>query len=254
VSQDHDTADRAPAPDVPDDGGEPADVPWLTWRGRLAVLAACLVLAAVGVWFAGTDVAPSRPDPPAGSVRLGPDPGQPVADYLAQLPGRLPVPGAVAPALVQLTAAVDPATAAALVRPGTTAGIAVLQVQLPRVQTALRFQPVDPSLPVVTALQTVREQARRAADGDVVRLTGRPHDVAAAEAAALADPGCRCVLALVVHGDLAALQALAATPGVRAVDAAPAGVTDRELALSPLLPGQRERADPVPDDGPVPPA
>jgi hypothetical protein len=257
VSADSDTEQAPDTDDVPDQGDvEPDDDhrPWLTWRGRLAVLGACLVLAAVGVWFAGTDVAPSRPDPPAGSVRLGPDPGQPVADYLAQLPGRLPAPGAVAPALVQLTAAVDPGTAAALVRPGTTAGIAVLQVQLPRVQTALRFQPVDPALPTVTALQTVREQARRAADGDVVRLTGRPHDVAVAEAAALADPGCRCVLALVVHGDLAALQALATTPGVRAVDAAPVGVTDRELALSPLLPGQRERADPVPDDGAVPPA
>jgi hypothetical protein len=85
-------------------------------------------------------------------------------------------------------------------------------------------------------------------------LTGRPHDVAAAEGAALADPGCRCVLALVVRGDRAALQALAAAAGVRAVDAAPVGVTERELALSPLLPGQVARVDPVPDDGPVPPA
>jgi hypothetical protein len=243
VSADPDTAE----PDT-DDG------PWLTWRGRLAVLGVVLVLAAVGVWFAGTDMPPSKPEVPAGSVRLGPDPGQPVADYLAQLPGRLPAPGASAPALVQLGAAVDPATAADLVRPGAAAATAVLQVQLPRVQTALRFQPVDPALPPVTALQTAREQARRAADGDVARLTGRPHDVAAAEAAALADPGCRCVLALVVRGDRAALQALAAAPGVRAVDAAPAGTTDRELALSPLLPDQRERADPVPDDGPVPPA
>jgi hypothetical protein len=256
VSRDHHTTDRAPVTDEP---GEPDDAPdhgapWLTWRGRLAVLGVCLVLAAVGVWVAGTDVAPSRPAPPAGSVHLGPDPGQPVAEYLAQLPSRLPAPGAVAPALVQLTAALDPETAAALVRPGSTAGIAVLQVQLPRVQTALRFLPVDPALPATTALQNAREQARRAADGDVARLTGRQHDIAAAEAAALADPGCRCVLALVVRGDLAALQALATTPGVRAVDAAPAGVTDRELALSPLLPAQRDRADPVPDDGPVPPA
>jgi hypothetical protein len=227
---------------------------WLTWRGRLVVLGVCVVLAAVGVWFAGTEVAPGTPGPAAGSVRLGPDPGEPVADYLARLPGQLPAPGQVVAALVQLDAAVDPATADTFVAPGATAGIAVLQVQIPRVQTALRFQPIDPALPVVTAVQTAREQARRAAEGDAARLTGRAHDIAAAEAAALADPGCRCVLALVVHGDRTALQALAATPGVRAVDAAPAGVSDRELALSPLLPDQRERADPPPDDGPVPPA
>ena len=62
------------------------------------------------------------------------------------------------------------------------------------------------------------------------------------------------MLALVVRADRAALEALAGRPGVRAVHAAPAGVTERELALSPLLPEQIERADPLPDDGPVPPA
>lgn len=241
-------------PDYDDPDDDERDRPWLTWRGRLAVLAVCLVLAAVGVRFAGTDVAPGRPAPPTGSVRLGPDPGEPVADYLARLPARLPADGAVAPALVQLGAAVDPVAAAGLVAPGAPATVAVLQVQLPRVQTALRFQPIDPALPPATALQTAREQARRSADADAGRLTGRPRDVAAAEAAALADPGCRCVLALVVRGDRAALLALAADPGVRAVDAAPVGLTERELALAPLLPGQLERADPVPDDGPVPPA
>jgi hypothetical protein len=45
---------------------------------------------------------------------------------------------------------------------------------------------------------------------------------------------------------------VAARPGVRAVHAAPAGVTARELAIAPLLPEQAERVDPPPDDGPVP--
>jgi hypothetical protein len=45
---------------------------------------------------------------------------------------------------------------------------------------------------------------------------------------------------------------VAARPGVRAVHAAPAGVTARELAIAPLLPDQVERADPLPDDGTVP--
>jgi hypothetical protein len=44
---------------------------------------------------------------------------------------------------------------------------------------------------------------------------------------------------------------VAGQPGVRALDAAPAGTTLRELALSPLLPGQTARADPLPDDGVV---
>ena len=50
-----------------------------------------------------------------------------------------------------------------------------------------------------------------------------------------------------------ALEQVAAQPGVRAVHAAPAGTTRVELALAPLLPGQTERVDPLPDDGPVPP-
>jgi hypothetical protein len=73
------------------------------------------------------------------------------------------------------------------------------------------------------------------------------------ERAALADSRCPCVIALVVRGDRAALDAVAARPGVRAVQAAPPGTTPVELALSPLLPEQAERADPPPDDGPVPP-
>jgi hypothetical protein len=59
---------------------------------------------------------------------------------------------------------------------------------------------------------------------------------------------------MVVRADRAALEALVASREVRAVDAAPVGATEPELALSPLLPGQVERVDPPPDDGPVPPA
>jgi hypothetical protein len=76
--------------------------------------------------------------------------------------------------------------------------------------------------------------------------------VAAAEAAALGEPGCRCVVALVVDGDRAGLAAIAGRAGVRAVEAAPPGTTNVELALAPLLPEQTARADPPPDDGPVP--
>ena len=57
-----------------------------------------------------------------------------------------------------------------------------------------------------------------------------------------------------VDGDRAGLDAVARRAPVRAVEAAPPGTTGAELALSPLLPEQTARADPPPDDGPVPPA
>jgi hypothetical protein len=59
------------------------------------------------------------------------------------------------------------------------------------------------------------------------------------------------VLAVLVDGDRAGLAAVAVRPGVRAVEAAPVGTVDP--ALAPLLPEQTVRADPPPDDGPVPP-
>ncbi len=70
----------------------------------------------------------------------------------------------------------------------------------------------------------------------------------------LGRPDCRCVVALVVDGDREALSALAGRAPVRAVEAAPPGTAEAELALSPLLPEQTTRADPPPDDGPVPAA
>ena len=142
--------------------------------------------------------------------------------------------------------------AAAAVEGGPAAATAVFRVPLGRVQTALRFEPLEPGLPAAAALQAARDRARFAAASDAGRLSGRPGAVAAAEEAALADPACACVLAVVVRADRAELDALAASPDVRAVQAAPPGTTDRELALSPLLPGQVERADPPPDDAPLP--
>jgi hypothetical protein len=220
-------------------------------RRRIALLLACVVVALAVAWYSGGRFAPSAPPPPAGSVRLGPDPGEPVVDYMARLRADLPPAGAVAPALVQFVTEQRVADVIGTVE-GATPGTAVFRVPLPRVQTALRFEPIETGVPPTTALHTARDRARLQADADAVRLTGRQRDVAAAEAAALADPGCRCVLALVVRADRAGLEALATRPGVRAVQAAPPGTTSRELAVAPLLPGQTERADPLPDDGVLP--
>jgi len=177
-------------------------------------------------------------------VRLGPEPGEAVAAYLPRAAATLPPPGTAALALVQFA---DEQAVADVAAPGT-ATEAVFRVDLPRVQTALRFVALESGSP--TALDTARQRAASAATADAGRLTGRPAAVATAEAAALTRPDCPCVVALVVTADGAALRRPGA--GVRVIEAAPQGVTLRELALSPLLPEQADRADPLPDDGPVP--
>ncbi len=213
---------------------------------RRAVLVACVVVVLLTAWYAGSRSAgPSAPAPSPGSVRLGPEAGEAVDAYLARLPADLPPPGAPALALVQF-AAERPVADAAL--PGVVPVTAVFRVPLDRVQTALRFEELG-----TNTLATAQQRAAGAAEGEAARLTGRPGAVAAAEARALADPACPCLVALLVRGDRAALDAVAAGPGVRAVHAAPPDAQPVELALSPLLPAQAAAATPVPDDGPVPP-
>jgi hypothetical protein len=216
------------------------------------VLLASAAVALLVAWYAGSQTPAPAPLPPAGAVRLGPDAGEPVDGYLARLPAQLPAAGPPVLALVQLaaerTAAETIATAA-----GAQPVSVVLRVPLPRVQTALRFEPLEPDVAAATALDNARQRAGQAAATDAARRTGRPRAVADAEARALADPDCRCVLALLVRADRAVLDALLTRPGVRAVHAADPGVTARELALAPLLPEQTVRVDPPPDDGPVPP-
>ena len=221
-------------------------------RGRLAVLAGCVVVALAVAWYAGSQHPPSSATPAPGSVRLGPEAGEDVAAYLGRLPATLPPDGARAPALVQLAAEATAPDALAAVD-GTTPVTAVFRVPLPRVQTALRFVALEPGVPAATALDSARVRAQRAAAAEALQ-TGRPGAVAAVEAASLDSADCRCVVALVVDGDRGGLVTVAGRPAVRAVEAAPPGTTDGELALAPLLPEQTVRADPPPDDGPVPAA
>jgi tRNA(Ile2) C34 agmatinyltransferase TiaS len=221
-------------------------------RRRLAVLVGCVLVALAVAWYAGSQHPPSSATPAPGSVRLGPEAGEDVAAYLARLPASLPPDGARAPALVQLAAEVTAPDALAAVE-GTTPVTAVFRVPLPRVQTALRFVALEPGVPAATAMDSARVRAQRAAAAEALQ-TGRPGAVAAVEAASLDSADCRCVVALVVDGDRAGLDAIAGRSAVRAVEAGPPGTTDGELALAPLLPEQTVRADPPPDDGPVPAA
>ncbi|MDT7685295.1 MAG: hypothetical protein QOG57_5605, partial [Pseudonocardiales bacterium] len=111
-----------------DTGGRTAHRP--LWPALLCVL---LVLLAVA-WVAGRQSLFGAPDQPASldAVRLGPDPGAPVAAYLAGLPARWPAPGAPAvPALVQFGTELDGASVARLLA-GVTPATAVIRVPLPR--------------------------------------------------------------------------------------------------------------------------
>ncbi|MDT7562941.1 MAG: hypothetical protein QOG76_1565, partial [Pseudonocardiales bacterium] len=170
-----------------DTGGRTAHRP--LWPALLCVL---LVLLAVA-WVAGRQSLFGAPDQPASldAVRLGPDPGAPVAAYLAGLPARWPPPGAPAvPALVQFGTELDGASVARLLA-GVTPATAVIRVPLPRVQTALRFEalpPVDLADPVLGAqrrLALAQQAAARDASAEAGRLTGRAASVARYEAAVL---------------------------------------------------------------------
>ncbi|MDD7968838.1 hypothetical protein [Actinomycetospora lemnae] len=219
------------------------------------MLAVVLVVVLLTAWAAGSA---SRPGPggvpgSTDATRLGPTPGETVAGYLDRT--RVPPPGPPGPrpALVTLAGEQDVAAAAAAIE-GVPAREVVLRVPLPRVQTALRQIRLDDSGAVdpAAALRLAEAQAANRAGEQARSSSGRAAAIAATESARLA-AGCACVLALVVEIDPAAAPALAARPGVRAVEVAPAGARVGALAVSPLLPEQTDVVGPVPDDGPVPP-
>ncbi|MEJ8277782.1 hypothetical protein [Pseudonocardia spirodelae] len=237
----------------------------LSTRGLWVAVAVLAVVFLGAVWAAGSGPS-AGPATATGSVRLGPEPGQDVAGYLASLPAQLPPPGPAVPALVQLARPLS-TTGAAAAAAGTQVRTAVFRVPLERVQTALRFEQVTGTGDPAAALGVALGRAAFTADADAGRAARdaagaatpqaraafeRRAAVAAAEHRALTGPDCACVIALVVTADRAGLDAVAARDAVRAVQAAPPGTTVGELALSPLLPGQTVTASPPPDDGPVP--
>ena len=115
----------------------------MTTRGRLALLAACGVVAALVALYTAISAPAPTPGPPPGTVRLGPEPGEAVAAYLPRAAATLPPPGTTALALVQFA---DEQAVADVAAPGT-ATEAVFRVDLPRVQTALRFVALESGSP-----------------------------------------------------------------------------------------------------------
>lgn len=226
---------------------------WVRW----ALLTVLLVVFTATVLVAGHH---GEPPPTAGVERLGPESGEAVADYLRRANESLPPPGGGEVwALMQLDGYLDPAAAAALVGPGAGAlgdtvrlsGV-VLRVPLPGVQTALISRDLPGQHPEQELAAAIRMAGSDRARAGAQALSGsRPAAVATAEAARLRG-GCACVLALLARGDGDALRELADQPGVRAVHAASPGSPRHGLAVSPLLPEQRDLVGPVPDHAPVP--
>lgn len=213
---------------------------------RLALLVVLLGLLVPGC-------ASPRAEPPIlGTDLLGPEQGERVADYLTRASRTLPTTGEVW-ALIQLGEPVGASTAAALTD-GVRVSRVIYRVPLPRVQTALVTMPLPGQRPAAE----LREAQRRAADerqqaGERAAASGqsRAAGVAAAEAAELR-AGCACVLAMLVRAGRAGLDTVAGRPSVRAIHAALPGLPLQAVAVSPLLPEQRDVVGPVPDDGPIP--
>ncbi|MGH3872836.1 MAG: hypothetical protein ACRDSR_15245 [Pseudonocardiaceae bacterium] len=219
----------------------------MTPRARWVAL---FVALGVAVVVAGQ---PGEPPPVAGVARLGPEAGEPVAGYLRRAAASLPATGSEPVwALVQLDDYLAPAPAAELTQ-GVRLSRVVLRVPLPRVQTALIIRDLPGQRPAPELAEVLRSTAQdRATVASQAVPGGRPAAVAAAEAEQLR-AGCACVLAMLVLGDGAGLQAVVARPGVRAVHVAAPRTPLPDVAISPLLPEQVDIVGPVPDDGVVPP-
>ncbi|MGV9415111.1 hypothetical protein ACWDOP_34865 [Nocardia sp. NPDC003693] len=190
--------------------------------------------------------------PPRAAViatdRLGPENGEPVAEYLARASASLA--GADTDrhwALLSFTAGI---TADRI--PEYAGGLRISEVTyhvpLDRVRT-----------PIVTVAVPAGDEAARAsvkaAAYQVEYLS--PLDARAVRVNAITASrlraNCACVVGLVVHGTLPELRALATRPGIRAVEALPADAPAGVFALVPLLPESDLLAEPGPDDGVLPP-
>lgn len=218
-------------------------------RSRTALVVLLLLVTVGAVYAAGRQSAP--PAQPYDVQRLGPEPGERVADYLTRAAATLPgVTDGEVWALVQLTASLDTAAAARLVAAVRPSRV-VFRVPLPRVQTALVTRELPGQRPLDELIDAQRFAAQDRADAATRAASTRAAAVAAAEADALR-AACTCVLALLVLADRPGLDTLTVAPEVRAVHAATPATPLPAIALSPLLPEQIEVAGPVPDDGPLP--
>ncbi|MGW4481618.1 hypothetical protein [Rhodococcus triatomae] len=216
-------------------------------RAAAAVAALCAagVIAAVVALGAANPPTPI----PISTDRLGPDAGEPVADYLARAGDTLHddvVDGTDARwGLVSFDHEVTAAEADAL-----TGDVRISQlwfrVPVDRVQT-----------PIVPVGVAGSESIARASGLAAVQLRGttgewdRQAQVDAVSSLRLAQD-CACVVAATVRGPLDEVAELEEVDGVRVVEVLPADAVFGRFAVRPLLPEQTETVAPGPDDGEVP--
>lgn len=235
-----------PAPDAaPDDRGSSAA--WSGDRHRIAkavILGAAVVGAVVLLVFAFT--AP-RATSGVATDRLGPAPGEQVAEYLNQ--ARASLDGTDTDLHWALLTPTDYLTPQQI--PDAANGL--------RVAGVIQYVPIDRvQTPVITvATPAGDEPAVKSAEAAAGLLAAQQfHDQRSADIARVTEArlraGCACTAGLIVRGTLPELRELAAQPGVRSVQALPADALAGRFAVSPLLPGTTGTVTPIPDDGPVP--
>ncbi|MCC8927728.1 hypothetical protein [Rhodococcus sp. I2R] len=179
--------------------------------------------------------------------RLGPDSGEPVADYLARAEesrdtdSTEPRWGSVSFDR-ELTA-----EQAYAVADGIRISQVLVRVPLDRVQTPILTVGVSGSARSVLN-STVRAASQVQGSFGV---GDREAQIAAVSQQRLLD-GCACVVTVVVRGTAAELTEVADRADVRAVQALPPDVVSGKFAVEPLLPEYVDVVAPLPDDGDVP--
>ncbi|MCU1645615.1 MAG: hypothetical protein JWN03_5890 [Nocardia sp.] len=181
------------------------------------------------------------------SDRLGPENGEPVAEYLTRARNTLAAGDTDAHwALISFTAGISsdriPEFSGHL-----RVSEALYHVPIDRVMTLIVQIPLPAGGPVAVASQRAAADNVWAMRADDDR-SKRVQQVTYARLSA----NCPCLVGLVVQATLPQLRNLAALPGVRAIEALPADASAGVFALAPLLPEQQDLADFGADDGPVP--
>ncbi|MFQ6393890.1 hypothetical protein ACLMAJ_10565 [Nocardia sp. KC 131] len=217
--------------------------------------AIAIAAAAIGLVVLMAVLGALNPPVPSGvsTDRLGPERGEPVADYLARAHDSLASPGADDRgdtdehwALVSFTETLTPDRI-----PAHGGGLRIAQVihqtRIPRVHT-----------PIVTVAVPAGDAAAVAsADNAAWQLLAQPaSDERFARVVAISvsrlRAGCACTIGIVVRGSLPRLRELSTQNGIRAVQALPADAVSGRFAVVPLPPDQNDVVAPGPDDGPLP--
>nr|WP_243704890.1 hypothetical protein [Micromonospora sp. KC723] len=227
--------------------------------------AAALCLGAVLFTAAGL----GRRDAPAGDrtvgevTRVGVRQGETIPGYARQARAELAaLPPGAAYALVSFDAYLAPGRLPAVLAEVEAARV-LARVPLPGRQTeVVRLAAYRLPRDVVAGMSALadrkdreaadqRARAAGAADAELRRVYDTGAEVAAREAEAYR-AGCACVYAAVVRAEPDLLRAVAARPGVRAVDPAPEVRRLDRAVFTPPLPEQRGVARPPADTALVP--